>query len=119
MGVMGWMVKRLCGVKNLNPHNLIRLMQVKDIKEGKVDSIELEIEDMSDERNVRGRFGNSRVCDATGTDETGSVKITLWNNEIDMVKKGSKVRITNGWAKEWNSEMQLSAGRYGKLEIVK
>ena len=94
-------------------------MQVKDIKEGKVDSIELEITDMSEERNVRGKFGNSRVCDATGTDETGSVKITLWNGEIDLVKKGSKVRITNGWAKEWNSEIQLSAGRYGKLEIIK
>jgi len=65
-------------------------MQVKDIKEGKVDSIELEIAEISDERNVRGKFGNSRVCDATGTDETGSVKITLWNNEIELVKKARR-----------------------------
>jgi len=29
------------------------------------------------------------------------------------------VRIVNGWAREWRGEVQVSAGRLGKLEIVK
>ncbi len=93
-------------------------MKVKDLKEGKVDEIELEVIEVGEERSVRGRYGNSRVCDATGKDETGQVKITLWNDEIDLVKGASKVRITNGWVKEWNNELQISAGRYGKIEVI-
>lgn len=34
--------------------------------------------------------------------KTGQVKITLRNDEIGLVKGASKVRITNGWEKEWN-----------------
>jgi replication factor A1 len=93
-------------------------MKVKDLREGKVEDIELEIVEVGEERSVRGRSGDSRVCDATGQDETGSVKITLWNDEIERVKGAKKVRITNGWAKEWNKELQVSAGRYGKIEVI-
>lgn len=93
-------------------------MKVKDLREGKVDEIELDIVEVGGERSVRGKSGDARVCDATGQDETGSVKITLWNDEIERVRGAQKVRITNGWAKEWNKELQISAGRYGKIEVV-
>jgi replication factor A1 len=93
-------------------------MKVKDIREGKVDQIELDIVEVGEERSVRGKFGSSRVCDAVGQDETGRVKITLWNDEIDRVRGAPRVRITNGWAKEWNRELQISAGRYGRIEVI-
>ena len=93
-------------------------MEVKELKDGKVDEIELEITEIGDERNVNSRYGGGRVCDAVGNDETGSVSVSLWNDEIDAVSVGNKIRITNGWVREWNNVLQLSAGRYGKLEVV-
>lgn len=94
-------------------------MKVSDLKPrmGKVD-IELEVVDVGEVREFQ-KFGNAgRVSTATAKDETGEIKLSLWNNEIDLVKKGSKVKITNGYVNEFQGEMQLTAGRFGKLEVI-
>lgn len=93
-------------------------MKANELGTGKVDEISLEIIDKGDEREVRTRYGGSRVCDAIGKDETGQVNLALWNEEIDKIEVGIKIKITNGYAKEWRGAPQLSAGRYGKLEVV-
>lgn len=55
---------------------------------------------------------------ATIHDETGECKLTLWNEQIDLVKKGEKIKIINGWADEWKGELQLSTGKFGTIEIL-
>lgn len=66
------------------------------------------------------KFGKKgRVCNATISDDSGETKLTLWNDEIDKVKTGDKVKITNGYVNEFQGEMQLTAGKFGKLEVVK
>ena len=84
---------------------------------GKVD-IEVEIKEV-DEPRTFNKFGKEgRVANATVTDDSGEVKLTLWNEDIDKVKPGMKVKITNGYVNEFQGEMQLTAGRLGKLEII-
>ncbi len=64
-------------------------------------------------------MGNSgRVATATAKDDTGEVKLSLWNDEIDLVKKGIKIKISNGYVNEFQGEMQLTAGKFGKLEVI-
>lgn len=66
------------------------------------------------------KFGKKdRVCNATISDDSGETKLTLWNEEIDKVKAGDRVKITNGYVNEFQGEMQLTAGKFGKLEVVK
>jgi hypothetical protein len=36
-----------------------------------------------------------------------------------MVELGDIVQVTNGYVKEFAHELALSAGKYGKLEVVK
>ena len=94
-------------------------MKISDLKPrmGKVD-IEVEIKEV-DEPRTFNKFGKEgRVANATVTDDSGEVKLTLWNEDIDRVKPGMKVKITNGYVNEFQGEMQLTAGRLGKLEIV-
>ena len=65
------------------------------------------------------KFGKKgRVCNAKISDDSGEVKLTLWNEEIDKVKAGDKVKITNGYVNEFQGEMQLTAGKFGKLEVI-
>ncbi len=94
-------------------------MKVKEIKprQGKID-IELEIVDIGEVREFE-RFGKTgRVVNAVAKDDTGEINLTLWNDEIDMVKVGDKVKITNGYCSEFQGQKQLSAGKYGKLEVL-
>jgi len=97
-------------------------VNAKDIRaNAKVDLLELTITEKGETRSVSTRVGgSSRVCDAKGKDaEGGIVALSLWNDEVDRVSVGDHVRIVNGWAREWRGEVQVSAGRLGKLEIVK
>jgi len=95
------------------------MMKIKDLKprQGKVD-IEVEIVDIGEVREFQ-KFGKAgRVATAIAKDETGKINLTLWNDEIDSVKIGDKVKITNGYVNEFQGEMQLTSGRFGKLEVV-
>ena len=42
----------------------------------------------------------------------------MWNEDIDKVKSGDKVKLTNGYVSEWQGELQLTTGKFGKLEVV-
>ena len=94
-------------------------MAVKDlqIRQGNVDII-VDIVDVGEVREFE-KFGKSgRVATAIAKDETGDVKLTLWNEQIDQVKAGDKVHITNGYVNEWQGEKQLTTGKMGKLEVI-
>ena len=94
-------------------------MEIKDIQanQGNIDIVATVIQ-KEDERTFE-KFGKQgRVCNATLGDETGQVKLTLWNEDIDKVKEGDKIHIENGWCSEYKGEKQLSSGKFGKIEVV-
>lgn len=94
-------------------------MAVKDLeaRQGNV-NLNLEIVEKGEVREFE-KFGKQgKVCNATAKDETGQIALTLWNEDIDKVNAGDKVKIENGWVGEWQGELQLSTGKFGKLEII-
>jgi len=94
-------------------------MAIKDLqaRQGQVDLI-AEVTEKGDIREF-DKFGKKgRVCNAKIKDDTGDVKLTLWNEQIDQIKVGDKVHIINGWVAEWQGEKQLSTGKFGQLEVV-
>jgi len=94
-------------------------MQVKDLqpRQGKVDIV-LDIVDVGEPREFE-KFGKAgRVANAIAKDETGDIKLTLWNEDIEKIKSGDKIKITNGYVSEWQGEMQLSTGKFGTMEVI-
>lgn len=94
-------------------------MKVKDLKpkQGNVDII-VDVIDVGDAREFQ-KFGKAgKVANAIAKDETGDIKLTLWNEDIDKIKAGDKVHMTNGYVSEWQGEMQLTTGRMGKIEVI-
>ena len=94
-------------------------MEVKDFqpKQGSV-NIELDVVKKGDVRQFQ-KFGREgRVCNIEAKDKTGKIKISLWNEQIDMINEGDKIRIENGYISEWQGEMQLTTGRLGKIEVI-
>ena len=92
-------------------------MKIVDLKgeQSRVD-VEGEIVEKGETRTVNLRAGgSSTVSDCTIRDDSGSIKLTLWGDQIDSVDVGDKVRIENGYTKAFRGEVQLNIGRYGKL----
>lgn len=94
-------------------------MAIEDLKprQGKID-LTAEVIDIGETRTFQ-KFGNQgRVANAKIRDATGEITLSLWNEQIDQVKVGDKVHITNGYVSEWQGEKQLTTGKFGKLEVI-
>jgi replication factor A1 len=67
-----------------------------------------------------GRDGSAhKVCDALVGDETGTVYLTLWDDNIEKVNEGDSIRVENGYVTLFKGNMRLNIGKYGKLEPAK
>lgn len=87
------------------------------VRQGNVD-VEGTIRSIGEARSF-DRFGKQiKVADALLEDDSGSIKLTLWNDDIDKFKVGDRVKVTNGYVNEFQGEKQLTAGKFGKLEKV-
>lgn len=65
------------------------------------------------------RFGNpGKVASAKIRDDSGEIQLTLWNDQIDLVKPGDKIKIRNAYIKEWQGEKQINIGRFGSVEVI-
>lgn len=94
-------------------------MEIKDLKPNKaIDSLEVEIVEMEEPKEFTNFRGTGKLVNVKAKDKTGEVKITLWNDQIAQVSKGAKIKIENGWVKEYRGELQVSTGKFGKLTIL-
>jgi replication factor A1 len=77
------------------------------------------VTEKSDTRDVTSRFKDQafKVANAVIADETGTIKLTLWNEQINQVKVNDTVRIQNGYITSFRDEIQLNIGRYGTLTV--
>ena len=67
-----------------------------------------------------GRDGSAhKVCDALVGDETGSIYLTLWDDNIEKVNENDTVRVENGYVTLFKGNMRLNIGKYGKLDMAK
>jgi len=94
-------------------------MNINELKPGQGNiTVEGEITEVTPSRTFEKYGKTGKVANATLKDDTGTIKISLWNDQIDQVKTGTHVRITNGYVGEWKGELQLSTGKFGKLEVL-
>jgi replication factor A1 len=80
-------------------------------------TIDATITAISPSRNVTTARGPSVVADATLQDETGTIVLTLWGDDTTRYSVGQKIRITDGWVKDFRGKLQISMGRSGKITI--
>ncbi len=87
--------------------------------QNRLEPVEGVIETISEPRTVNLKSGGqAQVVDAMLKDDTGQIKLTLWDAQIKMVKSGSKVRIENGYISSFRGENSLNVGKYGKLQVL-
>jgi len=94
-------------------------MHIKDLEvnQGRI-MIVAEIIEMNNIREFN-KFGKKgKVCNAMIKDSSGKIQLTLWDDQIDEYFVNDKIKITNGYVKEWQGEKQLSVGKYGSIEKI-
>lgn len=94
-------------------------MKISELKPG-TGSVNIEAEVVSIEatREINKMGRKLQVANATLKDDSGSITFVLWNQQIETVKQGDKIKIENGYVNEWQSAPQLTLGKFGKLTVL-
>jgi len=67
-------------------------------------------------KEVMGKFGDPRkVCEAVIGDDTATITLSLWNEQIGTIQKDEVVLVDNGYVSLVRGHMRLNVGRYGNL----
>jgi len=70
-------------------------------------------------KQVFTRYGNyASLAKAVIADETGRIKLCLWNAQIDAVSAGATVQIENARTSTFKGERQLSLGKTGTVTNI-
>jgi replication factor A1 len=93
-------------------------MEISELKAGMRNvSITGKIDSVGEPRTVNLKAGGTNtVADAIISDESGSIKLSLWGEEINNVQPGDRVSVENGYINTFRSENSLNVGKFGKLK---
>ena len=71
-------------------------------------------------REVTSRKDNSshEVCEALIADDTGSVYLTLWDDNISQIEEDMILKLDNAYVNVFRGSMRLNLGRYGNFTVL-
>jgi replication factor A1 len=95
-------------------------IMIQDLRHGmKKVNIEAKVLETPQCATVQTRYGNSaKVTNALVADETGQIKLCLWNEQADFVNVGDTVQIKNASVSTFKGERQLRLGKNGTVSIL-
>ena len=95
-------------------------IQIKDLRIGmKSVSLKAKVLEVTKSTLVVTRFGNyASVANALISDETGKIKLCLWNDQINCVSVGDTVQVENARISAFRGERQLRVGKNGTLRVA-
>ncbi|MBS7643245.1 hypothetical protein KEJ26_01435 [Candidatus Bathyarchaeota archaeon] len=96
-------------------------LQIKDLNAGtKIVNLKAWVIEKSTSRLVFSKYGDAlTICTAIISDNTGLVKLVLWNKQIDAISVGDAVQIEDGKLTVFKGELQVGLGRRGRLYVTK
>ncbi|MDH7517497.1 MAG: OB-fold nucleic acid binding domain-containing protein [Candidatus Thermoplasmatota archaeon] len=103
--------------------NKQNICKISDLKSDTECTVFGKITKISESRNFKRKNGsNGMVVNLELSDETGTCKLVLWNKDVELlknkvIKKGTNVKVVNGYVKDGFNCLELNVGRWGFLEI--
>jgi replication factor A1 len=110
------MIRRHLIKKNKGSHSL----PIRDLRTGmRQVSLKAKVLEIPRPKLVFTRFGNyASVAHALIADETGTIKLCLWNEQINSISIGDTIQIENARTSAFRGERQLSIGKRGTLSNI-
>ena len=95
-------------------------MKVKDVKPGMSNiTLTVRVISVSKPRRIMTRYGEAMVASALVADETGEITLTLWRNQVNIVKPDYIIRIEGAFAKKFRDKLELNVGKRGRITVLR
>lgn len=94
--------------------------QINDLRAGmKRVNLKAEVLEMPKPAQVHTQFGNTvMVVNAVVGDETGKIKLCLWEGQIGSISIGDNIELKNAQVCVFRGEKQLRLGKNGALTVL-
>jgi len=68
-------------------------------------------------KEINTKYGETKhVTEAVVGDETGTIIMSLWNEQADMIDEGETIYVDNGYISLVRGHMRLNVGKYGSIK---
>jgi replication factor A1 len=82
-------------------------------------NLKAKVLEVTQPKQVFTRYGNyASLAKAVIEDNTGQIKLCLWNDQIDAVSAGTTVQIENARTSTFKGERQLTLGKTGTVSNI-
>lgn len=89
---------------------------VKDMNENSKNvNATLKVIEIGEVKDIKSQYGDKRVCEVKVADGTGSILLSLWDDQIGKIAAGDSISIQNGYISVVRNSMRLNIGKYGKM----
>jgi len=92
-------------------------IKVKDLNPAsKQANLVARVVNVGERRTIDSKFGGPRqLAESTIGDETGTVILSLWEDQIDQVKSDDCIQVNNGYVSLVRGHIRLNVGKYGSF----
>ena len=93
------------------------LTKVRDLTpSSKQVNVHAKVMNVGEAKEVMGKYGDPRkVAEAIIGDDTATIILSLWNEQIGSIAKDDVILVDNGYVSLVRGHMRLNVGRYGNL----
>ena len=94
--------------------------QIRDLRHGlKKINLEAKVLEIQEPRMVHTQFGsNALLANAVIEDETGKIKLCLWDQQVHAVAVGDTIKVSNASVSTFKGEKQLRLGKTGTITVT-
>ena len=104
--------------------NTESISKINELKNKKEKTIIGRINRIQNQREYTKKNGSiGQVANLEIEDNSGKCNLVLWNDDCNLlknkeIKKGTYVKVINGYVKDGFNGLEINIGRYGKIEII-
>ena len=95
-------------------------MNIRDLKPGMSNvNMKLKVLNVSEpEQIITGKGIEHKILGLEVEDETGTMKLVLWDDKVIPLKVGDVVQVENGFVTSFKGERRINVGKYGEVNKI-
>ncbi|OLS18879.1 MAG: hypothetical protein HeimC3_48170 [Candidatus Heimdallarchaeota archaeon LC_3] len=101
--------------------------EIKDTKISELKPLEnkfrllFKVMNKSETREVSSKnneYETHRISDITVSDDTGSILVSAWDDDIELLEEGKFFKIENGYVNIYRDSLRLARGKFGNFTPI-
>ena len=104
-------------------NNMAPIKKIADLGDKEEISIVVKVTRVNDTKKFQKRTGGEgQVRNINVEDETGTCRLTLWDEDVDLLENmnieiGTQLKLTDCYTKQTDFGLDITKGRKGKIEL--